>query len=62
MPIIEYQCEKCGERTEILQKTSILKEKCDKCDGDLRRLWRGGLNLQFNGTGFYCTDYRTRKD
>jgi putative FmdB family regulatory protein len=36
MPIYEYECRKCNERFEVLQKASDSNEglNCPKCDAD----------------------------
>ncbi|MEA2325755.1 MAG: hypothetical protein QOE68_714, partial [Thermoanaerobaculia bacterium] len=39
MPIYEYQCTKCNERTEVIQKFSDPPYAvCEKCGGDVRKL------------------------
>lgn len=57
MPIYEYECTKCGNRIEVVQK---LKDKplttCGKCSGELRKvLSQTGFVLK--GSGWYVTDY-----
>jgi putative FmdB family regulatory protein len=57
MPIYEYQCTKCNERTEVIQKFSDPPYSvCDKCGGDVRKLMSAPA-IQFKGSGFYKTDY-----
>ena len=57
MPLYEYQCAKCGERFEILQKISDpLYTHCPKCGGEMRKLLSSPA-IQFKGSGFYKTDY-----
>lgn len=57
MPIYEYQCTKCNERTEVIQKfTDPPYSVCDKCGGDVRKLMSAPA-IQFKGSGFYKTDY-----
>jgi putative FmdB family regulatory protein len=57
MPIYEYQCTKCNERTEVIQKFSDPPYAvCDKCGGDVRKLMSAPA-IQFKGSGFYKTDY-----
>ncbi len=61
MPIYEYQCDDCGDRTEVLQRLSDDKLKeCGKCGGALQRLISAPA-VQFKGTGWYVTDYGGRK-
>ncbi|MBV9069666.1 MAG: zinc ribbon domain-containing protein [Acidobacteria bacterium] len=57
MPIYEYQCTKCNDRTEMIQKfTDPPYAVCDKCGGDVRKLMSAPA-IQFKGSGFYKTDY-----
>jgi len=57
MPIYEYQCERCGERTEALQKVSDPPlTSCPSCGGPLRKLLSAPA-VQFKGSGWYVTDY-----
>lgn len=56
MPIYEYQCKKCGERVELMQRFSDPPlEKC-QCGGEMRKLLSPPA-LVFKGTGWYITDY-----
>ena len=57
MPIYEYECTKCGERIEVIQKMSDkpLKKHAD-CGGTLHKLI-SAAGFQFKGTGWYVTDY-----
>lgn len=58
MPIYEYQCTKCNDRTEMIQKfTDPPYAVCDKCGGDVRKLMSAPA-IQFKGSGFYKTDSR----
>ncbi|HSP13932.1 MAG TPA: FmdB family zinc ribbon protein [Thermoanaerobaculia bacterium] len=57
MPLYEYACQKCGERTEIIQKISDPPSThCPKCGGEMRKLFSSPA-IQFKGSGFYKTDY-----
>jgi len=57
MPLYEYQCTQCGERTEILQKISDPPSShCPKCSGPVKKL-HSSPAIQFKGSGFYKTDY-----
>ena len=58
MPIYEYACTSCGERTEAKQSFDDPPlEDCPRCGGRLRRLYSpvGGV---FKGSGFYSTDQK----
>ncbi|MEA2325225.1 MAG: hypothetical protein QOE68_184 [Thermoanaerobaculia bacterium] len=57
MPIYEYQCTKCNDRTEVIQKFSDPPYAiCDKCGGEVKKLMSAPA-IQFKGSGFYKTDY-----
>lgn len=54
----EYQCIRCGNRFERLQKiTDEPLDTCAACGGEIRRLISGGNGVIFKGKGFYATDY-----
>jgi len=57
MPIYEYNCKKCGQTIEVIQKFSdpVLK-KHQGCGGALTKLISAS-GFQFKGTGWYVTDY-----
>ena len=57
MPLYEYECTKCGERVENIQKMSDPPySHCPKCGGEMRKLISSPA-IQFKGSGFYKTDY-----
>ena len=58
MPIYEYACTACGERTEAKQgfDDPPLTE-CPHCGGKLRKLF-SPVGIVFKGSGFYSTDGR----
>ena len=61
MPLYEYQCTQCHERSEILQKFSDPPyAHCPKCGGEVKKL-HSSPAIQFKGSGFYKTDYATKK-
>ena len=61
MPLYEYQCEKCGERVDIIQRVSDKPySHCPKCGGDMKKLVSAPA-IQFKGSGFYKTDYASSK-
>ena len=61
MPLYEYQCTKCGERSEILQRVSDPPyTHCPKCGGEVKKLISSPA-IQFKGSGFYKTDYASSK-
>lgn len=57
MPIYEYQCTKCREICEVLQKAKDKPpEKCPKCGGPVKKITSSPA-IQFKGSGWYITDY-----
>src|SRR5262247_4010538 len=57
MPIYEYECSKCGQTIEVLQKMSDKPlKKHAGCGGSLTKLI-SAAGFQFKGTGWYVTDY-----
>jgi putative FmdB family regulatory protein len=58
MPIYEYACTACGERTEVKQGFNDPPlEVCLICGGKLRKLF-SPVGVVFKGSGFYSTDAR----
>lgn len=56
MPIYEYACTACGERTEAKQSFDDSPlEICAACGGRLRKLY-SPVGIVFKGSGFYSTD------
>ena len=61
MPLYEYQCDACGHRFEVIQKSSDSPSgMCPKCGGAVHKL-QSAPAFQFKGSGWYVTDY-ARKD
>jgi putative FmdB family regulatory protein len=59
MPVYEYACTSCGERTEARQSFDDPPlEECPRCGGRLRKLY-SPVGIVFKGSGFYATDGRT---
>ena len=61
MPIYEYQCNRCRQVTEALQKFSDPSlTECPHCNGRLKKLM--SLNsFHLKGSGWYVTDYAGKK-
>ncbi|KAB2641975.1 MAG: zinc ribbon domain-containing protein [Verrucomicrobia bacterium] len=62
MPTYDYECQKCGNRFEVVQSMNDAKlEQCvvEVCDGQVKRLLGTGAGIIFKGSGFYQTDYRS---
>jgi putative FmdB family regulatory protein len=61
MPIYEYECRKCGETHEILQKMSEgPKRKCPSCGAMSLKKLVSAAAFQLKGTGWYVTDFRDK--
>jgi putative FmdB family regulatory protein len=60
MPIYEYRCEQ-GHTFEVMQRMSDGPvESCETCEAPVARLFHP-IAVHFKGSGFYNTDYGTRK-
>lgn len=57
MPLYEYRCMACDERSERLVAHSAVENPgpCPTCDGELRRLW-SRVGVKLSGWGFRGTD------
>lgn len=61
MPLYEYECLKCGKRTEILQRFDDAPlAACPQCGGEVKKLLSAPA-VQFKGSGWYVTDYAGKK-
>jgi len=57
MPIYEYVCNKCGQKTEVIQRIGEAPLKvCPHCGGRLKKAISAPA-IQFKGSGWYVTDY-----
>jgi putative FmdB family regulatory protein len=60
MPIYEYACTACGERTEARQSFADPPlTECRQCGGSLRKLY-SPVGIVFKGSGFYSTDAKKK--
>jgi putative FmdB family regulatory protein len=60
MPIYEYQCEVCGERTEFLQKINDApKLECPECGESALEKKVSAVAFRLKGSGWYETDFKT---
>jgi putative FmdB family regulatory protein len=60
MPIYEYRCEQ-GHTFEVMQRmTDDPVSACQTCDAPVERVFHP-VAVHFKGSGFYNTDYGTRK-
>jgi putative FmdB family regulatory protein len=57
VPIYEYECRKCGEVTEVMQRINDDPlTTCETCGGEIKRLI-SNTSFVLKGTGWYATDY-----
>jgi len=63
MPTYEYKCKNCNHKFECFQSIkSRSLQLCPKCKKKaLIRLIGSGGGVIFRGSGFYATDYRSKK-
>src|SRR5438067_8703787 len=60
MPIYEYRCEQ-GHTFEVMQRMSDDPvQTCETCAAPVARVFHP-VAIHFKGSGFYNTDYGTRK-
>ena len=61
MPIYEYDCARCGKKTEVIQRVGERPLKvCPHCGGKLKKAFSAPA-IQFKGSGWYVTDYARAK-
>lgn len=60
MPIYEYQCDACGYRFDILQKTGdpVLTD-CPQCTQPALRKLVSAAGFRLSGSGWYETDFKS---
>jgi putative FmdB family regulatory protein len=60
MPIYEYRCDQ-GHTFEVMQRmTDDPVSSCQTCEAPVQRVFHP-VAVHFKGSGFYNTDYGTRK-
>jgi len=60
MPIYEYECQKCGHQTELMQKFSDPPvAKCTECSGKMKKIISQST-FHLKGSGWYVTDYASK--
>ncbi len=60
MPIYEYRCEH-GHQFEVMQRiTDDPVSSCQLCEAPVERVFHP-VAVHFKGSGFYTTDYGSRK-
>ena len=61
MPIYEYECGACHERTEFIQKFSESpKRKCPQCGKQRLKRLVSAAAFHLKGDGWYVTDFRDK--
>ena len=61
MPIYAYECTKCGEQAEYIQKVSDAPmKKCEECGGKLSKLMTAAA-FHLKGGGWYKDGYASSK-
>ena len=64
MPTYDYYCSACQQDIEVFQsiKDAVL-DVCPECNkkGKIRRMISSGAGIIFKGSGFYETDYKSKK-
>ena len=64
MPTYEYHCSACNTDFEAFQSmTAEPLTECLNCHkkGKVQRMISGGAGIIFKGSGFYETDYKTKR-
>jgi putative FmdB family regulatory protein len=62
MPIYEYVCTNCGERTEVIQRVGEKPvASCPHCGKRALKKAISAPAIQFKGSGWYVTDYARAK-
>lgn len=57
MPLYAYECVKCGQEFEKIEKVDAPhRQRCPKCNGRAERQLAAPA-FQFKGAGWYVTDY-----
>ena len=61
MPIYEYECDKCGNHLEALQKFSDPPlTECGECHSNNLKKLISHSTFHLKGTGWYVTDYASK--
>lgn len=64
MPTYDYYCKTCDKDFEFFQSiTADPLTECPTCEtkGTVERKISGGAGIIFKGSGFYETDYKTKR-
>ena len=62
MPTYTYECRSCGKTQDVFHGMSAKpRVKCGDCGKGSKRLLGTGSGIIFKGSGFYETDYKTKR-
>lgn len=61
MPIFDYICHTCGAEVEKIVKSNQIEMMCDNCENIMMRKVSAPAAIQFKGSGFYETDYKSKE-
>jgi putative FmdB family regulatory protein len=62
MPVYEYECQKCNQIIEAMQKFSDPPlAECPHCRGSLRKMISQS-SFHLKGSGWYVTDYARKRE
>jgi putative FmdB family regulatory protein len=62
MPIYEYECRACGEKTEVIQKISDpALTDCPSCGASEMTKLVSAAGFRLSGSGWYETDFKKDK-
>lgn len=64
MPTYVYKCKYCSHTFDKFEPMSAQPTKfCPKCEKEtVERQISGGAGILFIGSGFYCNDYKKKKE
>ena len=70
MPFYTFKCPSCNIVKEIQQNMKAPPPVCRRCVNascgthipEMKRVWKKTAKPQFNGKGFYETDYKKKND
>ena len=62
MPIYDFACTNCGFKNELMRKMSDSAiTLCPKCAKDTFAKMLSAPSFQLNGTGWYASDFKNKK-
>jgi putative FmdB family regulatory protein len=61
MPLFDFECKICSNQFERLINNTELPS-CPKCGGLVEKKISSTSNFIFKGGGYYCTDFKGKKN